>query len=181
MITYLLKYRLGSENGIKNSEIPFENANSPISSRIDAYQRYESLLEILGENKDPNQNLSEHIFKYSKKQKLKNSKIEIPMNIEGFQVNLFFVLNEDFQSLKHNTPYLIIGEKEERNYLTLAENLRHEMSYYKAKRYATNEWTSRIKYWNYESDKEKDIIHSNVLFTPFNFWEEWNPHLAEGN
>lgn len=180
MIKYLIKYRLANDDGIESNEILFPGDPDPINSRREAFQHYESFLEILGDNMhDPNLNLSEHIFKYSKKTKIGNFDIEIPTNMEGFHVNLYFKLTEDFKNLKKNTAYLIIGEQEERSYLTLAENLESEMSYYTAMGYNTQGWTSKIKYWDYESDKEEDIKSPQVLYTPKDFWEEWNPDQAE--
>jgi hypothetical protein len=71
--------------------------------------------------------------------------------------------------------------QEERAYLTLAENLVAEMNYYKTNGYQTHNYTSTIRFWNYESDKENEEVLEKVLFTPFDFWANWNPKLAEGD
>lgn len=127
-------------------------------------------------------NLSEHISKFSSKKPMTFGKrtFLISNNPEQIGVNLYVVIDENFQKIKKDQEYSIVGEQDERAYLTLAENLSTEMDYFKIKGYPTDKWTTTIKYWNYGSDKENDIIVTTVLFTPFNFWENWNPDLAEG-
>ncbi len=187
MVSYILKTRLASKSEAGEIEIkeinnPFEDKINPISARQEAFSRYMSYLDIIGESGDQEKNLSKHISKFSTKKPMTFGKktFLISTNTEQIGVNLYFVLDEDFQKIKKGQEYLIIGNQEERAYLTLAENLSTEMDYFKIKGYPTNKWTTMIKYWNYESDKENDIILTTVLYTPFNFWENWNPGLAEG-
>jgi hypothetical protein len=188
MITYIVKARLAVklESGaieVNESKHSFENTEDPISARQEAFSRYMSYLDIVGDHKDdPERNLSEHISKFSKRTTLKLSdrEFKVPVNDDQIGVNLYFIVDEDFQMKQREQEYLIIGDQEERNYLTLAENLTAEMAYYKEQNYPNGGWTTEIKYWDYESDKENDIILTKVLFTPFNFWENWNPDLAKG-
>ncbi len=189
MIEYIVKSRLAyqSEDGkieIKEVVSPFKNSENPVLARQNAYNHYINLLEVIGNNKDDlENNLSEHIWKFSEKSLLHNGnlKLRIPTNKEEFGVNLYFVLDEDFKKLKKGKEYLIIGEQEERNYLTTAENLVTEMEYFIDKDFNTEKWITTIKYWNYESDRENEEVIKKVLFTPFDFWKNWNPQLAEGN
>ncbi len=188
MITYIVKARLAVklESGpieVKEFKHTFENFEDPVSARKEAFSRYMSYLDIIGEHKgDPDRNLSEHISKFSRRTtlKLRGREFKVPVNYDQIGVNIYFIVDEDFQQIQKEQEYLIIGDKEERNYLTLVENLTAEIAYYKEKNYSNGGWTTEIKYWNYESDKENDIILTTVLFTPFNFWENWNPDLAEG-
>jgi hypothetical protein len=187
MVSYILKTRLASiseagEIEIKEINNSFEDKNNPISARQEAFSRYMSYLDIIGESGDQEKNLSKHISKFSTKKPMTFGKktFLISTNTEQIGVNLYFVLDEDFQKIKKSQEYSIIGNQEERAYLTLAGNLSTEMAYVKIKGYPLDKWTTKVKYWNYESDKENDIIATTVLFTPFNFWENWNPGLAEG-
>ena len=187
MIKYLVKARLASiseagEIEIKEINNSFEDKNNPVSARQEAFSRYMSYLDIIGESGDQEKNLSKHISKFSTKEPKTFGKrtFLISNNPEQIGVNLYIVIDENFQKIKKDQEYLIVGEQEERAYLTLAENLSTEMDYFKIKGYPTNKWTTTIKYWNYESNKENDIIVTTVLFTPFNFWENWNPRLADG-
>ena len=189
MIEYLVKSRLGiqREDGkieIKEVITPYKNFKNPIDARQQAYNHYTNLLEVIGNNKDdPENNLSEHIWKFSEKSSLPNGnlKLRYPTNKEEFGVNLYFIIDEDFKNVKKGQEYLIIGEQEERNYLTTAENLVTEMEYFNEKDFNTEKWITTIKYWNYESDLENEEVIKKVLFTPFDFWKNWNPQLAEGN
>lgn len=187
MIRYKVKAKLGhnQDTGELDHKIykeVFENSN-PVSARRQAYNHYLSYLEILGDG-DPEENLSEHIQKFAEPTpfKIGSRTINYAMNTEGLGVNMYFILDEDHGLLKKGVEYLIIGEQEERSYLTLAENLIAEMNFYNSRGYQTDDWTSKIKYWNYESEEmEEDIVVTEVLFTPFDFWEEWNPEKAEEN
>ncbi len=188
MITYKVKATLAikSEDGdieIKKIVIPFVDLENPIDARKDAYNRYISFLEVIGNNDDPEKNLWEHISQYSKRKPLQigKSKSKFPTNKEGMGVDLLFILDEDFKTIKKNEENLIVGDQEVRAYLTLAENLVAEMNYYKTNGYQTDNYTSTIRFWNYESDKENDEVVEKVLFTPFDFWVNWNPKLAEGD
>lgn len=188
MISYIVKARLAIklESGateIKEYKNSFENIQDPVLARQEAFSRYLSYLDIIGGHKeDPEKNLSEHISEFSKRTtlRLKGKEFKVPVNYDRIGVNLYFIIDDDFQQMKKEQEYIIIGDPEERAYLTLAENLTAEMAYYKEKNFPRNGWTTEIKYWNYESDKENDIILTTVLFTPFDFWENWNPDLAEG-
>ncbi len=188
MIEYIVKSRLAfeAEEGkieIKEVVTPFKNSENPIDARKNAYNHYINLLYVIGKNKDdPEENLTEHIWKFSEKNLLKNGKIKVrfPTNKEEFGVNLYFIIDEDFKKIKKGQEYLIIGEQEERNYLTTAENLVTEMEYFNEKGFNNEKWTTGIKYWNYESDRENEEVLKKVLFTPYDFWANWNPKLAEG-
>ena len=188
MITYLIKARLAvkSESGaiqVKEHKHSFANFEDLVLARQEAYSRYMSYLDIIGEHREnPERNLSEHISRFSRRTtvKLRDREFNVPVNSDQIGVNMYFIVDENFQRIKKEQEYLIIGDQEERNYLTLAENLTAEIAYYKEKNYPDDGWTTEIQYWNYESDKEKDIVSKTVLFTPFDFWENWNPDLAEG-
>ena len=187
MISYRVKARLGEKNPsgevrVKEFINNFQNSNDPVYSRRDAYSRYESFLDVIGDTNDPEENLSFHIWNYGEKMpyQVGKVKVDLPTNKEQLGVNLYFILDEDYQDLKKDQEYLIIGDQEERSYLTRAENLVSEMNYFKEKKYKTSGWTIPIKYWNYESNKENEAVETEVLFTPYNFWESWNPDLAEG-
>ncbi len=189
MIEYIVKSRLAfqTEDGkIEIQEVitPFKNSGNPIDARKDAYNHFINLLYVIGKNKDdPEENLTEHIFQYSAREPLQigKSKFKFPTNQEGIGVDLFFILDEDFMGIKKNEENLIIGDQEVRAYLTLAENLVAEMNYYKTNGYQTDNYTSTIRFWNYESDKENEEVVEKVLFTAYDFWANWNPKLAEGD
>lgn len=84
-------------------------------------------------------------------------------------------------AIKKNEENLMVGDQVERAYLTLAENLVAEMNSYKTNGYQTHNYISTIRFWNYESDNENEEVLEKVLFTPFDFWANWNPKLAEGD
>lgn len=189
MIEYIVKSRLAFQNEDGKIEIqevgtPYVDLENPIDARKNAYEHTLSLLDVIGGNKyDPEKNLSEHISQFSQKKtfQIGKSKFQYPTNQEGLGFNLFFILDEDFKKIRKGQEYLIIGEQEERNYLTTAENLVTEMEYFDEKGFNNEKWTTEIKYWNYESYRENEEVIKKVLFTPFDFWKNWNPQLAEGN
>ncbi len=188
MITYKVKAILAakSEDGdieIERFVTSFVDLENPIDARKNAYNHYVSILEVIGNKDDPENNLWKHIYQYSERKTFQHgeSKFQIPTNKEGMGVNLFFILDEDFMGIKKDEENLIEGDQEERAYLTLAENLVAEMNYYKTNGYPTDNYTSTIRFWNYESDKENEEVIEKVLFTPYDFWVNWNPKLAEGD
>ncbi len=188
MITYTVKAILAakSEDGdieFRESIIPFVDSENPIDARKNAYDRYVSFLAVIGDPDDPENNLWKHISQYSEGETFQHGKFkyQIPTNKEGMGVNLFFILDEDFMAIKKNEENLIVGDQEVRAYLTLAENLVAEMNYYKTNGYHTDNYTSNIRFWNYESNKENEEVIEKVLFTPYDFWANWNPKLAEGD
>ncbi len=175
-----------SEDGdikIEKFVTSFVDLENPIDARKNAYNHYVSILEVIGNKDDPENNLWKHISQYSEPKTFQcgKFKFQIPTNKEGIGVNFIFILDEDFMAIKKNEENLIIGDQEERAYLTLAENLVAEMNYYKANGYQTHNHTSTIRFWNYESGKENEDVLEKVLFTPFDFWANWNPKLAEGD
>lgn len=188
MIKYKVKARLAKNMGtddfsLEEFEQVFENDKSPIKARKKAYNYYQSIIDIINDKKSDEEDheiISKHIIKS-----------EFPKGIDILEhlnkmasyktgVGIYVMSDSNEELFEAGEENLIIGYNNSFDYLQVTANLEEEMAIYKAKKWDTEDWTTKIKYWDYEGEEGyDDIFEEHVLFTTFNFWEYWNPDLAK--
>ena len=101
-------------------------------------------------------------------------------NKDNLGIGIYIISDKENDLFEKDEENLVIGYNQHINYLLTADNLEEEFQIFKENNWDTDSWTVKIKYWDYEHDADEDgVIVSEVLYTPFDFWNHWNPSLAD--
>jgi hypothetical protein len=185
MIKYKVKARIAKRIGeddfeIEDFEQTFTDPTSPILARKSAFNYYSSVLDVIGVQDNSFNSLKEYIDNQPKKEvEIADIKYQLPI-FHALGVGIYIEVdktlaeNSNFESNEDN---LIIGFISGFDYLSVAFHLETEMKLYADNDWDTQGWNTQIKYWDYEAadEGEEEIITSEVLSTPFDFWEYHNP------
>lgn len=194
MIKYVVKARLAKNIGtddftFESFDREFRNDKNPILARKMAFQFYFSLIEIIGEGENDyeiiqkNIDLAMEVISESPNKYKDYNYVdkEFDVIIEGGELGLgiYFVVDdysEEYDYLKNKGDCLIIGNNGTFDYLEITHHLWTEYVFYLDNKLETDNWTTTIKYWDY-SDVPEDPLFQKVLWTPFDFWNYWNPAM----
>jgi len=194
MIRYKVKARLARNLGtddfsLEEFEKEFVNEKEPIKARKEAFSYYMSIVDVINKNerdeKDESSIISGHIIGATMNFFNKDGKLSINIK-KGVPSNLglgiyFSSDNEDLLSASED--YFIIGHNDDVRSLDMARYLVLEKKVYDYNNWATSNWATDIKYWDYEKatslsmDDVDGVITANVLWTNANFWEDHNPSM----
>lgn len=188
MIKYKVKARIAKNIGtddfsFEEFEQTFEDKKSPIQARKKAYRYYESVIDIIND-KYKFESEIDKIKKENHKTNIEDDKSKIKF-IDALTKSAsantdagFYIINDTknglFDAEKEN---MIIGYNHSIPNLTLAKNIEQEFKLYENNGWDTDNWTLRIKYWDYTGTYD-DVYEPIVLFTPEDFWSNWNPDIA---
>lgn len=195
MIRYVVKARLAKNIGtddftFESFESEFRNDENPIQARKKAFQFYFSLTEEIGEGENDFEIIQKNIDsameviaespdeydEFAHNYNDDEFKIEIPGGEIG--VGIYFIIDNDieYKYVREEGGCMILGNKGYFDYLQITHNLEGEYNFYIDNKLGTENWTKTIKYWDF-SDYSEEPIFQKVLWTPFDFWNHWNPAL----
>lgn len=193
MIKYKVKARMAKDIGTDNFSLEefervFEDKENPVKARKRAYHYYESVVDIINE-KSKIESETNNTSTVKKKEEPKTEETEdqselkfLDLAIRAFshrtQVGIYAISDVKEELFEVDEENIIIGHNHLTEDLILADNLEEEISLYTKYDWDTENWTKKIKYWDYEGTYD-DIYEPIVLFTPFDFWEHWNPEMAK--
>jgi hypothetical protein len=178
MIKYKVKARLARNIGTDDFTLEafdklFET-NIPISSRKDAFNFYFNIIDVLGQG-DANNDISK-IFNHVNNAQVTyfNDKGRLKIKLNN---NAPKELGLGVYLIIEGEEYMIHGYNDDERDLDIARNLSKEIDLYIENNWNTLNWTTSIKYWDYEiATSSKDgIFKKEVLWTSMDFWEHGKP------
>lgn len=179
MISYKVKAviakNLGTDDfALEEFESTYSNEDNPIKARREAFDYYDSIIDIIGEGKDDFEVIENHIKKLRPPEVWKYATKDLFAKAYDIGISVLLIVHEDEGNDfdEEDFELMILGNKAHFDELTVALNLEIEMGIYQKNNWDDEGWTCQIKYWDWEVD---NIEQHTVLWTPFDFWEYHNP------
>lgn len=195
MIKYIVKARLAKNIGtddftFESFDREFRNDENPIQARKKAFQFYFSLTEQIGKGENDFEIIQKNIdrgIEVISESPDKYSEFdynfvheEVSINIPGGElgIGIYFIIDDgiEYPYVREESGCMILGNKGTFDYLQIIHNLEGEYNFYIQNKLDTENWTKTIKYWDF-SDIPEDPVFQEVLWTPFDFWNHWNPAM----